>query len=95
MTYICETLITTKAEMQAQQQQQSQNHQQIGGSSVILKMNEIQQLSTAGEYYNFFFFSLSISVINFGKLIFLCIISIETRLVKYLLQDYFNSVFVT
>ncbi|XP_043465225.1 protein O-mannosyl-transferase TMTC2-like isoform X2 [Leptopilina heterotoma] len=34
--------------MHAQQQQQSQNHQQIGGSSVILKMNEIQQLSTAG-----------------------------------------------
>lgn len=36
--------------MHAQQQQQSQNHQQIGGSSVILKMNEIQQLSTAGEF---------------------------------------------
>lgn len=37
--------------MQAQQQpqqQQQQNHQQIAGTSVILKMNEIQQLSTVG-----------------------------------------------
>lgn len=34
--------------MQAQQQQQ-QGHQQIGGTNVILKMNEIQQLSTVGE----------------------------------------------
>ncbi|XP_012279364.1 UDP-N-acetylglucosamine--peptide N-acetylglucosaminyltransferase 110 kDa subunit isoform X2 [Orussus abietinus] len=34
--------------MQAQQQQQQQGHQQITGASVILKMNEIQQLSTVG-----------------------------------------------
>lgn len=33
--------------MQAQQQQ---GHQQIAGANVILKMNEIQQLSTVGEY---------------------------------------------
>jgi len=31
-----------------QQQQQQQGHQQIAGTSVILKMNEIQQLSTVG-----------------------------------------------
>lgn len=36
--------------MQAPQQPQ-QGHQQIGGASVILKMNEIQQLSTVGEYF--------------------------------------------
>ena len=37
--------------MQAQQQppqQQQPSHQQIAGTSVILKMNEIQQLSTVG-----------------------------------------------
>lgn len=35
--------------MQAQQQQaQSQGHQQIASANVILKMNEIQQLSTVG-----------------------------------------------
>lgn len=35
--------------MQASQAQQG--HQQIAGASVILKMNEIQQLSTVGEYF--------------------------------------------
>lgn len=39
--------IIMQAQQQPQQQQQ-QNHQQIAGTSVILKMNEIQQLSTVG-----------------------------------------------
>ena len=49
--------------MQAQQQQQPQSHQQIGSSSVILKMNEIQQLSTVGEFiliFNSNFFMIKI-----------------------------------
>ncbi|KAJ9597180.1 hypothetical protein L9F63_026930 [Diploptera punctata] len=34
--------------MQAQQVQQQAQHQQITGANVILKMNDIQQLSTVG-----------------------------------------------
>ncbi|KAH0954954.1 hypothetical protein HN011_000543 [Eciton burchellii] len=37
-----------QAQQQPQQQQQQQQGQQIAGTSVILKMNEIQQLSTVG-----------------------------------------------
>ena len=40
-------VVIMQAQQQPQQQQQ-QNHQQIAGTSVILKMNEIQQLSTVG-----------------------------------------------
>lgn len=35
--------------MQAQQVQQQAQHQQITGANVILKMNDIQQLSTVGR----------------------------------------------
>jgi hypothetical protein len=37
--------------MQAQQVQQQAQHQQITGPNVILKMNDIQQLSTVGRCY--------------------------------------------
>jgi hypothetical protein len=37
--------------MQAQQVQQQAQHQQITGANVILKMSDIQQLSTVGRFY--------------------------------------------
>jgi hypothetical protein len=37
--------------MQAQQVQQQAQHQQITGANVILKMGDIQQLSTVGMFY--------------------------------------------
>lgn len=36
--------------MQAQQVQQQAQHQQITGANVILKMSDIQQLSTVGMF---------------------------------------------
>ena len=37
--------------MQAQQVQSQAQHQQLSGANVILKMNDIQQLSAVGQYF--------------------------------------------
>lgn len=71
--------------MQAQQVQQQAQHQQITGANVILKMSDIQQLSTVGMFD-------SITVIGHITEFICCVIIFYAKLFYHSVKQYVLSI---